>query len=334
MRYNTAISGVRSGIAEQTYSILADGTGRKSSKCEFSPLLDEKRITILLELQKKGFLTISHIWRLCYRDKKRPAAEAGVRALLQRGMVDRHRYFMGRGIGYLESFYFITRKGFNYLKNCELPEFIEGGFRYKDAPMTIANYAHRKATLDFWISLENSLPADSSLDLVAFVPEWQPDDRGERIIMTVPQSEQGRRLSLMPDATFIVRSNRATSEGRLQESLFFVEIDMDTEAITGKRSLIDRFLKYQLAFSGLSFRHLGSYYERFSGARLLFVANSTDRAARVAETIVVNPALSNAFLFTSLDEMVREGIFKGSFILSGKSSAVDINGQKISHQNK
>lgn len=134
-------------------------------------------------------------------------------------------------------------------------------------------------------------------------------------------------ISLMPDATFVIRSNRATPEGRFLESLFFVEIDMDTEAITGKRSLVDRFLKYQFAFSALGFRRLGPAYEQFSGARLLFVANSADRAARVAEKIVTNPALANAFLFTSLDEMTTKGVFNGIFLLSGTCSRVDINGR-------
>lgn len=327
MRYRKIITGIQSGVATQAYSMLAYEIRKKPSQAAFIRLLDEKRISILLELQKKGFLTISHIWRLCYQSKKRPAAEAGVRALLQRGMVDRHRYFMGRGIGYQESFYFITRKGFAYLKNCELPEFMEGDFRFKDAPMTIANYAHRKATLDFWVSLENSLPEDGSLELVAFVPEWQPDEGGERIILNAAPLGQGKRLTVMPDATFIVRSNRTSPDGRFQESLFFVEIDMDTEAITGKRALFDRFYKYQIAFSNLSFQRLGRYYEQFAGARLLFVANSAKRAKSVAEKIVVNPALSCAFLFTDLDEIVTNGPFNGSFRLVGCDEDVDINGR-------
>lgn len=327
MRYNKKITGVQSVIAEHAYTVLEAENRNKSDKTKIVRLLDEKRISVLLELQKKGFLTISHIWQLCYANKKRPAAEAAMRELLQRGMVDRHRYFMGRGIGYLESFYFLTRKGFNYLKGCELPEFLEEDFRYKDAPMTIANYAHRKAALDFWISLETSLRADESFELVSFIPEWLPDDGGERIVLNVASPAHRKRLNIMPDASFVIRNSSQFKDGRFPESLFFVEIDMDTEAIIGKRALFDRFYKYQLAFSALSFRQLGPYYEQFEGARLLFIANSEKRAWSVAEKIAVNPALSGAFLFTHLDDVKARGLFKTRFLLAGGGGVVDINGK-------
>lgn len=326
-RFNRRITGTQSAIAERTYALLESENRNKADKTDIVRLLDEKRISVLLELQKKGFLTISHIWQLCYTDKTKPAAEAAMRELMQRGMVDRHRYFMGRGFGYQESFYFLTRKGFNYLKGCELPEFIEEAFRYKDAPMTIANYAHRKALLDFWVGLETGLRGDETFELVSFIPEWLPDDGGERIVLNVASPAHRKRLNVMPDASFVIRNNRKLSEAGFHESLFFVEIDMDTEAIIGKRSLFDRFYKYQLAFSDLAFHQLGPYYEQFDSARLLFVANSEKRAHSVAAKIVVNDALSSAILFTHLGEVKTRGLFASRFLLAGSSGPVDINGK-------
>lgn len=329
MRFNKTITGARSAIAERTYALLEAESRSKTDKADIIRLLDEKRISVLLELQKKGFLTISHIWQLCYNDKTRPAAEAAMRELMQRGMVDRHRYFLGRGFGYQESFYFLTRKGFNYLKGCELPEFLEQAFRYKDAPMTIANYAHRKALLDFWVGLGTGLRGNEAFELVSFVPEWLPDDGGERIVLNAASPAHRKRLNIMPDASFVIRNNGQLSEAGFHESLFFVEIDMDTEAIIGKRSLFDRFYKYQLAFSDLAFRRLGPYYEQFDGARLLFVANSEKRARSVAEKIVVNPALASAVLFTHLDEVKARGLFQSRFLLAGGTAPVDINGKEL-----
>jgi hypothetical protein len=131
----------------------------------------------------------------------------------------------------------------------------------------------------------------------------------------------------MPDATFVIRNNRQISEAGFHESLFFVEIDMDTEAIIGKRALFDRFYKYQLAFGSLAFKQLGPYYEQFTGARLLFVANTEKRARSVAAKIIVNPALTSAVLFTHLDEVKTRGLFKSRFLLAGGTGPVDINGK-------
>lgn len=282
--------------------------------------LSERKITLLYHLQQKGVLTISHLHRLCYPGKRWHTVAKVLSALRQRGLVSSHKYCLERGRN-RESFYYLTRSGFLLLKRCAIQDLEEGTLRYTDGAVGLANYEHRKAILDFWITLELECRSSSQYELISFIPEWQCFDGRRHIKMTASLPDEGE-VAIIPDATFILR-NRQT----LDETLYFAEIDRSTETIIGKRSLFDRFYKYQFAFSELAFRKIGGSFRRFGQARMLFIADKRERLESVAAKVEINSSLAPFFLFSDEQQIGSEGVLDGSYVTATGQWASIFGGQ-------
>lgn len=302
MTYETIITGHSDIVTEQIYNLVEKQ--EKIKKKKTITLLDEYKIAVLYQLQKKGVLTPSQVYKLVYsHNTSKRNTERSLKSLKDQNLIDCHPYFMGNK-GRMESVYFLTKKGFSYLQDCQIPEFEEEEFSYKQAPMTIANYVHRRATTDFWIQLEQETNKSNAYEIIEAVPEWLQYNN-ENIVMRFGSLKHEKQLTLKPDFTFIVRNLET-----FIESLFFVEVDMSTETIIGKKSLESRFYKYQQAFSQLAFQNINPYFRHFSGARILLVTNSTTRAKSILQKIKIHADLQQAFIISTFEEVKQRGIIE------------------------
>ncbi len=290
--------------------------------------LDEHRISILYFLHKMQRLTPMQIKRLVYPTHHKNTVYVALQHLTDRKFIAFHTYSKGRGIGSLERLYYLTQQGFKYLKNCQLSEFAEQTFTYHAQPITLANYEHRKHLVDFWVALECEANNFSSHEIMLFVPEWQryPDKKQLVINTTI----EGEPTTIKPDATFILRKLSNSLE-----ALFFLEIDMETETVisTKHRDLRKRFGNYQQAFISNDFQSIAPNFERFSGARVLFVTTSGQRIAKCLEALELQPHLRDSFLFSTHSEVLSHGVIRARYIKKGCADVVGINSKPITANN-
>lgn len=263
--------------------------------------LDEKKIATLCQLIKKGFLPSANVQDLIYPENCKSAVSKALKKLQDLGLLEKQDFIMG-SLGKQDSLYKITRKGLNLLINSGFLEENES-FKLHQKNISIGNYQHKKAILDYWASLEKQCLNTSNIRLDTFYPEWSNMLTGKKVMMrsfernqtTEENQTPTQNQTINPDATFALED---TSTG--QKHLYFLEADLGTIPITseGKKDIETRIYKYQVMFTEMAFKRALPEFKNFMGARVIFLFNRESRLKDTIEKAEIHHGLKDAFLFT------------------------------------
>ena len=99
-------------------SLAFTDTTTKTDKKTIS-IGDDKKLDTLFYLLNMRTLTAGHIKILVYTKSSMRTVYMALQSLADLGVIDFHSYSMGRGLGNLSRFYFLTKKGFR-LTQCKM----------------------------------------------------------------------------------------------------------------------------------------------------------------------------------------------------------------------
>ena len=312
------ISHFRQNLVKQMLTVF-------SSQKKISGNAHDRRLLILKYLLKMRTLTANHIKRLVYPVNAMSTVYYALDVLKKRKLVDFHAYSLGRGQGSLKRLYFITNKGFELLEKHDHESTIINEYRKHPEPFIDSYYNHRLKLLDLWVFLHLEIKDQCKHTLNLFLPEWEKYE-GKQIVLRF-SSIRIEDYSIRPDATFILENIETK-----KEALFFVEIDTGSESLHSRvyPCITSRLERYQNAFKQLAFSRVHSDFERFSGARLLFITSSQVRIENILNKINIDSALNDGFLFSTHDLISKYGLINGTFRKSGFEGAIGINSKPIS----
>jgi hypothetical protein len=239
----------------------------------------------LLFIQRYRFLTINQFARVTDLHHSRAADK--LRVFQQHGLLGYFGNTRLAGHGKTPKAYFLTRKGFDLLREeSDFPPELLG--TYKEIKVEAAwspQMYHRLRTVDLLVSLEVAVRERSHLTLVHTFLEYRRLLRGNQLVRETNDyvdAEESADNKIIPDAAYILEN---TKTGR--RALFFLEMDMATERITtaflGTKQTVlhQKFCQYDRYLT--SFRYTQTYapYGEFRSFTLLFV---TLQQARIENT--------------------------------------------------
>ena len=265
---------------------------------------------ILQHLREKVCLTVAQVHRLCFDGLSRDSAYKAVATLKRKKFVRGVPYNFGR-LGKLEDLLFLTKAGFAVVAPTGET------YKPKTNPSLVADYAHRVAIIDYWISLELDCRNSSRHSLAGFFPEFRKLPNGEGITLKADLAN-GERLQVRNDALFILRDDRTGLE-----HLFLLEIDRGTMPLRTNPSLTaanqanlairsnlaTKIAKIQNVFDHwpLVIDSLGDRFRHFQGAKVVVVTDTPQRMLTMLRVLPFRPPYrdQSAFLFSHFRETDR-----------------------------
>jgi len=136
----------------------------------------------------------------------------------------------------------------------------------------------------------------------------------------IEEGEGGDRWEeFIPDGVFTIRH---AQENAGRSLLFFLEVDMGTEPLAapekGGRDLRQKILNYQSYFRSQRYKRYEEYWKsRFSGFRLLFLANTKAREAAISRLVQEIPP-SDFIWITGQQRMFEKGLGAPIWVRGGR----------------
>lgn len=238
-------------------------------------------------LARYRYLTTSQIQERLYPSRR--VANRRLAILAGHGLVRRFRRYAVPGQGSNEFIYYLSAAGAGEAARREGRESVPYP---KPRDRSPAGMEHLLGIIQCWLALDVAC-SKAGLEVPEFWPEWQNRQGGSRFVPFVADEtpdlfDPAQKISFRPDAAFILGRN-----GR--QSLFFLEVDWQTEALSGKKP--DTFSHKFQAYA--SYRHHGGfrrYGEGFTGFRVLSTWTSEPRMQH-ARAVAAGLGLKQLFLF-------------------------------------
>lgn len=259
--------------------------------------------------------------KLCFPGRTISCVHKVVATMKQQGFIEAATYDLGRR-GKLENVHTLTHKGWKWLVENNFMDESCNKFLLKRAPNMLADYAHRMAIVDYWISLELDIQQDPRFELALFVPEFKRLHSGKCITLKY-DTGQGLHWQVRNDAIFIIADVLAE-----REFLFLLEIDRGTTPINPSKApmqplarnyLASKLIKIQklLSVSDVVFPSLGKRFADFQGTRVIVVTSSAKRVVNIIRTVPIHEELirQQVFLFSYFGE-VNRGAFGCRYAVS------------------
>ncbi len=280
------------------------------------PLISRHEL-ILKHLAEKQYLTLNHIHPLVFPDRSRTTTWNAVNDLQRKKLVIRQSYVFGYGMGQQDSLFALTAKGIGIVNQSPLSTEEGHSDKQKHKKLSSRSYQHRKACLDFWVSVEVSLREPSFWQLETIQGEWT-HSRDESI--TIQCRENGDAKTLRPDL-FMTLLNTSSQ----QRWLFWVEIDRSTEAIhsSASHSMATKLEKYQ---SILEHSSLEAFQQPI---RVLLVSQSAKRAQHLWQYAFKHLSPASQFLFSVLSEVQHKGLTHSQWLRSDRKGVFQFDGTQF-----
>ena len=160
-------------------------------------------------------------------------------------------------------------------------------------------------------------------ELLSWMPEWS---FGEKITM----ASDNKKNVVRPDAVILLSQIHSG-----KTLLFFFEFDAGTEAVTGLGTTVfEKIKKYETIFLEKQFQKISEETTEVSAARLIFVTTSEKRIANILRKIEgrIEKTLWDSFLFTTLEEIKKNGWMGGKYKKIGFEGWVKINSEPVSKE--
>lgn len=275
----------------------------ESFSCKTRKSLGDRKYLILDQIFKKGFLTSSNVKDFVYPDRCQSTVSKALKHLQDLGLLEKKEFVLGKGYGKQGGFYYLSKRGLDTLISSGLVSEKKENVIIKNQ-LSLGAYEHKKAILDFWISLEVDCQKYPRYSLIIFYPDWQNLISGNQIIMTSYDNNYEEHLTIKPDATFILKDNKIG-----ENHLFFLEIDLSTVPMFSSTSkdIENRFYKYQMLFAKKAFKKIFPNFKEFNDAKLLFLTNNEKRLMKASNEIYVDPKAYNMILLSLTHEIKRMG---------------------------
>lgn len=259
----------------------------------------ERDIEVLIALARYRYLTTSQIEKLFYPSRR--VTNRRLRVLAKHGLVHRWRRSHVPGGVSNEYVYFLSSAGAKEVATrlkCDTVSYP------KPRDRTPAGMDHHLGIAQVWLSLDRAC-TNTGVEMPQFWPEWEAQAGLKHFVSvlsddTLDLNDTSRRVSLRPDAAFVLARDD-------KRSLFFVEVDRQSESIRGIRR--DTFSEKFVAYA--SYRQYGRfkrYGEDFLGFRVLTTWTSQSRMHR-ARAAAAEMGIGQMFLFTLFEQITPESIF-------------------------
>jgi len=208
-----------------------------------------------------------------------------IRSLEDRGLIIKKPFGYGRNQGRPEEIIYLSQQGMKLLSD---------GYIDPAASQYVSDFRNNHIDHDLlanwfrihWTHMGKFIPL---LSFRYISPRGHSSDQNHVPIPLIPSTQRnGHGSVIIPDGILAIRHNESN-----KALLFFLEVDMDSEAITGKRgntnNIHHKILCYQELYRNKHYKRLEQVFgSKFNGFRLLFLANTDARVAticRFAKTI-------------------------------------------------
>ena len=283
-----------------------------------SSKLTENSYDILTRLAECQMLTISQL--SAFSQRSRQVVRRNIRTLGGKGFIACGEKGYGQGKGRREKIISLTGKGVKFLRS-EGILLDKATFTTKDSTDSIlANHhlvvnwfhihlLHMESVIP-WLSV-NFLSSNS----LAMKEKDKPSLR-ERVQMG---SALEGFIEFIPDGTFSITRQDADTNKTL---LFFIEVDMDTEALASRtrnpKDLRQKIVNYQALFRSKGYkRHERIFGNKLTGFRLLFLANDFARMTAICRLVQEIPP-SDFIWVTDQERMFSHGLSAEIWARGGK----------------
>jgi len=282
--------------------------------------LNKKDRKILSLIAEHKILTVSQLAALTQRSRQ--VIRRRLRLFLGENLVFTRMRGYGRGAGRPEDIIFLTEKGVMLLRNEE----IISDHVTCTTENEIDNFPIDHQLLSNWfhIHLIHVEAAISQLTVQSLDSSLRAKNQNSKgpFSQGLIRVENGRNeyLEFIPDGILSIKDNKTG-----KTLLFFLEVDMDTEPITSMdrnpKDLRQKMLNYQALFrTGQYKRYEKLFDEKFTGFRLLFLANSNSRFTALCRLVQEMPP-SDFIWLTDQEKMFAQGLPAEIWARGGKKDS-------------
>jgi hypothetical protein len=267
-------------------------------------------LVMLFYLQKYNFLTINQAVRAIDNDRSYQVVGRRLRAMADTGYVG---FFGGHKVGFanVPKVYYLTKKGFEFLLDNEMPLELLGSYKEKSNPSWSSQTKHRLFLVDVFLSLESGVRRNQHLDLVKVFLEYNRVKEGNRVVFETTDFVSDKETSenkIVPDGAFVLKSLRTNNR-----VLFFVEMDMGTEGVISRVSkdinvnLYERIKKYDKYLVSGNYVRKYKLLGNFDHFVLLFITLSEKRMENIRGKLFDLPdKFHQYYMFNTYDVVVND----------------------------
>ncbi len=280
--------------------------------------LNKKDRKIVSLIAEHKILTVSQLAALTQRSRQ--VIRRRLRLFLGEELVFTRMRGYGRGAGRPEDIIFLTEKGVMFLRNEE----IISDHVICTTESEIDNFPIDHQLLSNWfhIHLIHVEAAISQLTVQSLDSSLRAKNQNSKdpFSQGLIRVENGRNeyLEFIPDGIFSIKDKKTG-----KTLLFFLEVDMGTEPIATRdrnpKDLRQKILNYQALFrTGQYKRYEKVFDEKFTGFRLLFLANSNLRFTAICRLVQEMPP-SDFIWLTDQERMFSDGLSAEIWVRGGKT---------------
>lgn len=237
-----------------------------------------------------------------------------IRSLEDRGLIIKKPYGYGKNQGRPEEIVYLSHQGMRLLSDecidSASPQYLSDIQKHHIDHDLLSNWFRIH-----WTHMENFFPLLSFkyLSPTAHAPEQNHLPR-----LRIPSGKpNGNTNIIIPDGIFAIRNNESS-----KALLFFLEVDMDSEAMSGKRgntnTIHHKIICYQELYRNKHYKRLEKVFgSEFNGFRLLFLTSTDARVAalcRFAKTI----QSSDFIWLTDQAKMFHHGLSANIWVRGGR----------------
>ena len=266
-------------------------------------------IKVLTALLKYRILAISQLAYLCFPSKQ--MARKKIREYVKNGLIERLQQNFNGEPGRPENVYTLTQKGIKIIRDQDAISFSKDLKSYDKS--NLFDIDHQLLLNWIKIHLQN-VGSQISVIHTHFLSQVEFPD-----YYTIDISVSKMGSALIPDGIFSITNTRQS-----KSLLFFLEIDMGTEALSsanpGKKDIRKKVLAYQFIFKN----KLYSKFEKpfngmFNGFRTLFVTNTSHRSRQISR-LVKSFKMTDFIWITDKQSVFKNGISAEIWTKGGKDN--------------
>ena len=278
--------------------------------------ITQSLLALLIDISDYRMLSLSQIAHLHFQGKRQ--ARRRMQQLLEERLVEMLPGCHGVGGGRPESVYGISKAGLKLLKEQGL---LDGGLSIDQVggEKLSPQAAHQRLLGWFRIHLAHLCRHCSRLEssvMTCNSPLTLDADTGMPGIRISMTNDTDAALHFTPDAAMLI-----TDRSQPKSVLFFLEVDMGTEALSseGGGDIREKILRYKHYFRTAGYKRFEQTWRTpLNGFRLLFLTNSTSRHAALC-ALTRSLAPSGFVWITTAEQLFADGISGPIWTAGGQS---------------
>ena len=244
-------------------------TPQRPPNMYFKPLVKHD-IPLLSSVREYRVLSIRQLAVISRRSSQ--VVRRRIRSLEDRGLIIKKPFGYGRNQGRPEEIVYLSLEGIKLLSDKST----------NSIPVDIKSHTIDHDLLLNWFRI-HWLHMEKVIPLLSFTylsPKDHSSETNQLFRLHIPSGlGNGNANAIIPDGILAIRHNE-----RSKALLFFLEVDMDSEAMTGRKgntnTIHHKILCYQELYRNTHYKSLEEAFgSKFNGFRLLFLARTDARVA-------------------------------------------------------